>query len=111
MQTREPDHHVVQAFTRGSYGYFLERELAFRKETGYPPFGVVMRMEIDASLVNDLERDLASTGARVVGAVARRGRLVVLVRAPELEPLLEPLRNFALLHPRTKIDVDPTDVS
>jgi primosomal protein N' (replication factor Y) len=110
VQTREPEHHVVQAFTRGSFGWFLDRELPLRRETAYPPFGVIVRMEIDEASLDDLSEALGSH-ARVVGAVPRRGRLVVLVRAPELDPLLDPLRAFSTHHARTKIDVDPTDVS
>ncbi len=111
VQTREPEHHVVQAFTRGSYAYFLDRELPFRKETGYPPFGAVVRVELDVTLFDELRRDLGQTDALVVGAVARKGRLVALVRGPQLEPLLDPLRRFTLEHPRTKIDIDPVDLS
>jgi primosomal protein N' (replication factor Y) len=110
VQTREPEHHVVQAFTRGSYAWFLERELPLRRETSYPPFGVVVRMEIEEGALDALARSLGSD-ARVIGALPRRGRLVALVRAPELEPLLDPLRRFSTEHPRTKIDVDPTDIS
>jgi primosomal protein N' (replication factor Y) len=111
VQTREPEHHVVQAFTRGSFRYFLDRELPFRKETGYPPFGAVVRVELDASLFEDLRRDLAAGGALVVGAVPRKGRLSALVRIAELDPVLDPLRRFTLEHPRVKIDVDPVDLS
>lgn len=110
VQTREPEHHVVQAFTRGSYRYFLDRELGPREQTGYPPFGTVVRVEVTEDLIDALTRELDGTDGRVVGAVPRRGKLVALVRAPELEPLLDPLRRFAVTHPRTKIDVDPTDV-
>ncbi len=111
MQTREPEHHVVQAFTRGSYRYFLDRELPYREETGYPPFGAVVRVDVEATALADLERDLRSAAGRVVGAISRKGRLTALLRAPQLEPLLDPLRRFALAYPRTKIDVDPVDVA
>jgi primosomal protein N' (replication factor Y) (superfamily II helicase) len=111
VQTREPEHHVVQAFTRGSFGYFLERELPVRRETSYPPYGVVVRVEIAEGDLEDLSRAVGPARGRVVGAVARRGRAAALVRAPELEPLLDPLHTFADEHPRTRIDVDPTDIA
>jgi primosomal protein N' (replication factor Y) len=111
VQTREPEHHVVQAFTRGSYRYFLDRELEFRREVSYPPFGTVVRIDVAEPDLRDLERAVEPAGGRVVGAVSRRGRLVTLVRAPELEPLLDPLRAFSHGHPRTRIDVDPTDLA
>ena len=111
VQSREPEHQVVQSFTRGSYRYFLDRELGPREETGYPPFGAVVRVELAADALADLERTLARSGARVVGAVPRRGRMIALVRAPDVDPILGPLRSFAIEHPRTKVDVDPTDLA
>jgi primosomal protein N' (replication factor Y) len=111
VQTREPEHHVVQSFTRGSYRYFLERELPYRRETGYPPYGVVVRVDLDADLVEDLRRQLRGVDAHIIGALARRGRSSALVRAPALEPLLDPLRRFVGEHVRTRIDVDPVDVA
>jgi primosomal protein N' (replication factor Y) len=110
VQTREPEHHVVQAFTRGSYKYFLERELPLRESTGYPPFGAVVRVELEQSALDDLRHELSGTGARVVGALPSKGKLDALVRGPELDPLLDPLRRFAATHARAKIDVDPVDV-
>jgi len=106
VQTREPDHHAVQAFVRQSYKFFFEREIAARKETGYPPFGAIVRVETDA--VDDLRAALGGE-AEVIGSVQRRGKAVALVRG-ELEPILDPLRAFSRAHPRAKIDVDPVEV-
>lgn len=111
VQTREPEHHVVQAFTRGSYAFFVDRELPFREETGYPPFGAVVRVELEAERMDALRASVEPAGGRVVGAVVRRGRRNALVRAPAIEPLLDPLRRFSAQHARTRIDVDPVDVS
>jgi primosomal protein N' (replication factor Y) len=110
VQTHEPEHHAVQAFTRRSFRYFFDREIRFREETGYPPFGVVVRVSTDAHGVEELAGSVEPLGARVVGAVERRGVTGALVRGPALEPLLEPLRVFAAAHSRAKIDVDPVDV-
>lgn len=110
VQTREPEHHAVQAFARRSYKYFFDRELAFRKETRYPPFGAVVRVETTPSAVKDLEAAVAPAEGWVVGVVERAGRIRTLVRAPDLEPLLDPLRAFASKHARTRIDVDPVEV-
>jgi primosomal protein N' len=111
VQTREPEHHVVQAFTRGSYRYFMDRELPFREETGYPPFGAVVRVELAEGLLDALRGEMEGAGGRVIGSVVRRGRQLALVRAAYLEPLLGPLRRFALSHPRSRVDVDPVDVT
>lgn len=110
VQTREPDHHAVQAFTRQSYRYFVEREQAFREQTGYPPFGVVVRVQTAAGDVPALRAAVEGTGADVVGTVPQRGGVSALVRGPDIEGLLDPLRAFATEHPRARIDVDPVDV-
>lgn len=110
VQTREADHHAVQAFTRRSYRFFLDRELSFRKQTGYPPFGVVIRVETSDGSLEELRRRVIAAGGDMIGAIQRRGRATALIRATALEPLLDPLRHFAAAHSRTRIDVDPVDV-
>jgi primosomal protein N' (replication factor Y) len=107
VQTREPEHHAVQSFVRQSYRFFFDREIAIRRETGYPPFGVVVRVETGA--VEDLRGALGDV-AVVVGSLERRGKASALVRGPDLEPMLEPLRSFSRQHPEAKIDVDPVDI-
>ena len=111
VQTRETEHHVVQAFTRGSYRYFLDRELVVREEAGYPPYGVVVRADLGPGDLEGLARAVDTTGARVVGAVPRKNRTLALVRGPELEPLLDPLREFSRAHTRSKLDIDPVDIA
>lgn len=107
VQTREPDHHAVQAFVRQSYRFFFDREIMSRKETGYPPFGALVRVE--TNVPDELRRAMEGT-ADVIGSLERRGKPVALVRGPDLDPMLEPLRTFSRAHPRAKIDVDPVDV-
>jgi primosomal protein N' (replication factor Y) len=107
VQTREPEHHAVQAFVRQSYRFFFEREIDARQEMRYPPFGSVVRVETDAI---DALRDILRGRATVIGSLERRGKPTALVRAAELDPMLEPLRVFSAKHPRAKIDVDPVDV-
>jgi primosomal protein N' len=113
VQTRESDHPVVQSFTRGSYRYFLDRELPFREETSYPPFGAIVRAEVDPSHVDELERVVAKAGGRLVGAlpIPRKTKLGALIRAAKIGPLLEPLRAFTTAHPTTRVDVDPIDIT
>lgn len=110
LQTREPEHHAVQAFTRQSYRYFFDRELAFRIQTGYPPFGVVVRVEASPEVMEHIRPSVVAAGGDLVGSIERGKRLTSLIRAKELEPLLEPLKEATKRHPRTRIDVDPTDV-
>jgi len=107
VQTREPEHHAVQAFVRQSYRFFFDREVVVREEMSYPPFGAVVRVETDA--VDDLQNALRGV-ADVIGSLERRGKPAALVRGPDLDAMLDGLRAFSRQQPRAKIDVDPVDV-
>jgi primosomal protein N' len=101
----------VQSFTRRSYRYFAGRELPLRKETGYPPYGVVVVVETPPETVPAFTASMRALGAAVLGPLdggRRSSRL--LVRARDLTPLLEPLRAFANAHKGAHIEVDPVDV-
>lgn len=111
VQTREPDHRAVQAFVRRSYRYFRDRELAERRSAGYPPFGELVHVELDAADVGVLREVADDAGAMLVGPLPRaRERAAVLLRTGDLAALLGPLRRFTDEHPRTRVDVDPLDV-
>ena len=45
LQTFEPDHYVIQAASRHDYGAFYEKELAYRRQLGYPPYTQLVRLE------------------------------------------------------------------
>lgn len=111
VQTREPDHHVVQAFVRRDYRFFAARELPARRVAGYPPFGSIVRVELDPDDAGALRAAARTGGGEVVGPLVHpSGRADALVRAPSVEPMLEPMRTFATKHPSARIDVDPVDV-
>ncbi len=44
IQTYAPHHPVIQAASRHDYAAFYERELAFRREHGYPPFSRLIQL-------------------------------------------------------------------
>jgi primosomal protein N' (replication factor Y) len=45
MQTFQPDHYAIQAAAGHDYAAFYEREIAYRRALGYPPFGRLVRLE------------------------------------------------------------------
>lgn len=45
LQTFQPDHYVIQAAAHHSYRSFYQRELAHRRQLGYPPFAQLVRLE------------------------------------------------------------------
>lgn len=111
LQTREGDHHVVQAFTRRAYRYFVDRELPEREAAGYPPYGALAHADVREDAFDELADAAGRGGGECIGPLPRRpGRVAGLVRAPDLEPLLDPLREYVVAHPEARIDVDPTDV-
>lgn len=44
IQTYRPEHHAIQAAAQHDYLAFYRRELEFRRELGYPPFGRLARL-------------------------------------------------------------------
>jgi primosomal protein N' (replication factor Y) len=111
IQTREPEHHAVQGFVRNSYRYFYDRELPFREETRYPPFGSIVRVEIDPTALEDLRGVVGAAGGELIGALPRgKRKLNALLRSADVDTLLGPMRTFAGEHGGTKVDVDPVDV-
>lgn len=44
LQTYSPDHYAIQAASRHDYQGFVDRELAYRRRAGYPPFTKVVRV-------------------------------------------------------------------
>ena len=73
IQTSEPGHHAVQAIVRADYGYFLQRELAMRRELAYPPFTELIRIAAQGDSAQEwIERAAklaGDVGADVLGPV------------------------------------------
>jgi len=44
LQTYAPEHYAVRAASRHDYAAFFEREIAFRREQGYPPYNRLVRL-------------------------------------------------------------------
>jgi primosomal protein N' (replication factor Y) len=45
IQTYNPDHYAIRAAARHDYAAFARRELAFRRDLGYPPYRRIARLE------------------------------------------------------------------
>ena len=45
LQTFQPEHYAIQAAAAHDYDTFYNRELAYRRELGYPPFARLLRLE------------------------------------------------------------------
>ncbi|MFM8319938.1 MAG: primosomal protein N' [Chloroflexota bacterium] len=45
LQSFQPDHYVIRTAARHDYQTFYTQELAYRRQTGYPPFARLVRLE------------------------------------------------------------------
>jgi primosomal protein N' (replication factor Y) len=112
VETRTPEHHVVQALTRGDYHYFASRELAVRRESGSPPFRRLVRVAVpggdpDETAVQALR---SLPGTSVLGPVPAGGGTEVLLKVDNLGNVLHPLRRIvAASRRRMLVEVDVRD--
>jgi primosomal protein N' (replication factor Y) len=55
LQTFQPEHYVIQAAAGHDYLGFYEKELAYRKKIGYPPFTRLARLETRSAKPEEAE--------------------------------------------------------
>jgi primosomal protein N' (replication factor Y) len=48
VQTYNPEHYAVQAGARHDYQGFYEAEIVYRKALGYPPYGQILKLTVQA---------------------------------------------------------------
>jgi len=127
LQTYTPDHYALLAAQEHDYAAFYEQEIAFRRQTGYPPFSRLVRF-VYASGSDERARSAAGELAETITGLAatldmgkwgiigpapaffhrqrNRYRWHLLLRAADPQPLIEALR----LPPGWSLDVDPVHV-
>ena len=109
LQTFQPEHYAIQAAAGHDYQAFYERELAYRRELGYPPFTQLVRLEYRhmedvkaeqaaRQLAGDLRARIASEDRRATEMIgpapcfyARLNRLYrwqIILRGPDPASLL-----------------------
>jgi primosomal protein N' (replication factor Y) len=99
LQTYQPDNAAILAAKDHSYDAFVRSELSSRKEGGYPPFGRLVAIRVDA-----VDRNVSESTAAMLAdvassqAVVRTGRVDVLGPAPApIERLRNRFRHRVLL--------------
>jgi primosomal protein N' (replication factor Y) len=127
VQTYVPDHHVLRLAASHDYRGLYRREIQFRREHGYPPFGCIVRFVYSGanehrnlretqSLRRELRARIAALGRpdlRLLGPapcyferLRGRWRWQLLALGDSLEALLDDL----VLPPGWVLDVDPMDL-
>ncbi len=133
LQTRHPDHPLLQILQRGSYAEFAEKALAERREAGLPPYSFQALLSAEARkpetaqayLEQAMQRmeNLDAAGILVLGPVpaprerrAGRYRAQLLLQAqhrPQLQAFLRawvPALYSIQMRVRWSLDVDPLEM-
>jgi primosomal protein N' (replication factor Y) len=112
LQTRLPDHEVVQAVRHGDPMRVVAAETPRRQALGFPPFGGLAEVRGGAEAVAAVCAAVAEAGVTVLGPDA--AGTSALLRAPSLDLLCDALAAPGVDAARTKgrlrIDVDPRRV-
>ncbi|MCC6217123.1 MAG: primosomal protein N' [Polyangiaceae bacterium] len=82
VQTRNPEHPAIACAVRHDAASFVAHELADRRELGYPPFGRLAAVRLDAVDAGRAERE-----AQRLAAIAREHAPVGAVLGPAPAPL------------------------
>ncbi|MBC7249071.1 MAG: primosomal protein N' [Anaerolineae bacterium] len=126
VQTYAPEHYAIQAAAHHDYLAFYEREIAFRREHGYPPFSRLARLlcvHTDAERCQEegkaLRAEIEEAAAKLNVPVAISGpvpcffarwrgqhRWQIIVRAADPSSLL----SAPPLPPNWRVEVDPVDL-
>ena len=127
LQTYQPDHYAITAASKHDYALFYEREIAYRRNLGYPPFRrfvrILFRFPNETQAQHEAERAAAilskrlealdMTGTELIGPApcffTRENNIFrwqLLLRGPDPTPALEGLD----IPKGWYVDVDPVEV-
>ncbi|MBI5667611.1 MAG: primosomal protein N' [Chloroflexi bacterium] len=127
LQTYQPEHYVIKAASRHDFSGFYEREIAARRDMGYPPFRRLVRLlfrypnegkaraeaERAAEYLHNRIEKMRLTGTELIGPapcffnkVNNDARWHLLIRAAD--PTL-PLQGMDIAR-GWFVDIDPVDV-
>jgi primosomal protein N' (replication factor Y) len=114
VQTRLPEHEVVEAARRAEPSLVAIAERLRREVLGYPPYGALAEAKGEPGAVEELLDALrAFPAVTVLGPTSAGGGLAALLRAPDDESLSDALAIAAPLargEGRLRVAVDPPRV-
>jgi primosomal protein N' (replication factor Y) len=127
LQTYQPDHYVIEAAAAQDFDQFFQREIAYRRELGYPPFRRMARIvfqhaqetkvraeaERAADLLARRIHTLGMTGTEIIGPapcffakVNNVHRWHLILRSPDPTLVLEGVDAPS----SWQVDLDPVNV-
>jgi len=74
LQTFQPENYVIQSAAQHDYPGFYGREVAYRKQLGYPPFQNLVRLEYRNSDSKQAEHTARKMGAQIQEWMGEEGR-------------------------------------
>src|SRR5438105_10545060 len=88
IQTYTPGNHAIQSVRRHDYNSMYQREIEFRRNLGYPPFGRLVRLTYAHTGAGYSQEQAAAMATRLMQERDRRGlpNLDVLGPAPGFGP-------------------------
>ncbi|MFY9586211.1 MAG: hypothetical protein WAT66_02010, partial [Actinomycetota bacterium] len=115
LETAEPQHPAVRALVRWDPDALYRWDASRRRETGYPPFAGLARIDVPPERGAEIAAHIASLpGVTVLGPSERKNRAVVVARARSRNALVTALRPLAdrwrADEEPIRVDVDPREV-
>ena len=134
VQTWNPAHYAITCAARYDWNAFVDRELTFRQELNYPPFGELVRIVLSGANEEKVKEAAAKLGARLrdaippllaeilgpkpapIARIKNRWRYHFLIKAKDMGPARDELRKHASWFGgsraiKVELDVDPVYMS
>ena len=73
VQTYAPDNYAIVAASQHDYHAFYEREIAFRREQGYPPFNRLIRLLFTHPSASKAQAEVARIHRELTNRITQRG--------------------------------------
>ncbi len=74
LQTFSPDHYVIQAAALHDYSNFVDKELAYREQLGYPPYTRLVRLEYRHHQQDKVEEEAHRMAGKLRTLIKREDR-------------------------------------
>jgi primosomal protein N' (replication factor Y) (superfamily II helicase) len=115
IETAQPDHPGIRALVHWDPEALYRFEAARRRETGYPPFAGLARIDLPPARGPAVAKELSEVaGISVLGPLERSGKAVVVARAATRTALLDGLAplvtRWRSASEPIRVDVDPREV-
>lgn len=78
IQTYQPDNYVIRASGRQDYEGFYKDEIVFRKYGGYPPFGHMLKIQIEGNREDNVKEEAERCRALLNKLPPDKGKLLIL---------------------------------